>query len=129
MDTKAPVLIVLSLGVAVAMFQASGAASILTAGPSDDLESGDKFRQDASERNVEETGQRGQVNPESDSDIVGVILGSVPQFFALLGIPGLLSAELMSFGLWSWAAIPLGLLANLITWVGGFQIATGRPWE
>lgn len=128
MDTKAPLLIILSLGVGVAMYQASGAAAIIPYGPSEDLESGDVVENKSSQHNVEE-GVGGEVNPDSDSNIVGVIIGGSFKFVGLLTIPGLLSLEMMRLGIWSWAAIPLGFLANIITYIGLFQVVTGRIYE
>jgi len=58
-----------------------------------------------------------------------VILGTVPKMIGLLAIPGLISAELMNLGLWPWVAGPLGLLANIVTYIGGFQVVSGRIYE
>lgn len=132
MNTKTPLFVVLSLGVAVAIVQGSGAIGMWgMAGPADDLQSGDELRRQYDNHRLQEGsgGLNGTVNPESDSSIVGVILGTVPKMIGLLVVPGLLSHELATLGLWSWVAVPLGLLANLVTYIGGFQVVTGRLYE
>lgn len=131
MNTKAPLFLILSLGVAVAMVQGSGVVDLWgTAGPTDDLSSGDKLQEKADSHNLEgaedEDAYEGQVNDNTDSDFVGLVLGTVPKMLGLLVIPGMMGGELMALGIYSWAAIPLGLLTNLILYIMGFQIATGR---
>lgn len=129
MDTKAPLLIIISLGIAVAMWQASGGAAILgNPGPTDDLKSGETINNASGDASVDD-GYGGQVDPQSDSDIVGVILGSLGKFIALLAVPGVLSFELARLGLWWWAAAPLGVMANIVVYIGGFQVVTGRTYE
>jgi len=132
MNTKTPVFVVLSLGVAVAMVQGSGVINLWgTAGPADDLKSGDELERQYEDHQLQDGdgGLNGSVNPESDSDIVGVILGTVPKMIGLLVIPGLLSHELATLGLWTWAAVPIGLLANIVTYIGGFQVVSGRIYQ
>lgn len=133
MNTKTPLFVVLSLGVAVAMVQGSGVISLWgMAGPADDMKSGDELQSQYDNHSIQEGeggGFEGTVNPESDSDIVGVILGTVPKMIGLLAVPGLLSVELANLGLWTWAAVPIGLLANIVTYIGGFQVVSGRIYE
>lgn len=130
MDTKFPLIAILSIAVGVAIYQASGAAAILgNNGPSDDLQSGDEFRDNVSEHNVEDEGIQGNVNPEADSDIVGVILGGFGQFIGILTFPGMLSSEMAALGLPLFAAVPLGLLGNLFIYIGAFQVITNRMYE
>ncbi len=135
MNTKTPLFIVLSIGVATAMVQGSGVIDVWgMAGPADNMESADELRDQHANHTLQQdegdgSGYQGSVNPESDSDIVGVILGTVPKMIGLLAIPGLISAELMNLGLWPWVAGPLGLLANIVTYIGGFQVVSGRIYE
>lgn len=136
MNTKTPLFIVISIGVAVAIVQGSGAINIWgMAGPADNMESAEELQKQSADHSLQQgegdggSGLQGQVNPESDSDIVGVILGTLPKMIGLLAIPGLLSAEMMNLGLWPWVAGPLGLLGNLVTYVGGFQLVTNRMYE
>lgn len=132
MDTKLPLMLILCLGVAVAMFQASGAEAVLgNTGPSEDLKSGEQFNESARENNIDDDakGYDGNVNPEADSDIVGVILGSFGQFLAILTLPGILGSEMAALGVPAFAAVPLGLLGNMIIYIGGFQVLTNRVYE
>lgn len=133
MNTKTPVFVVLSLGVAVAIVQGSGVINMWgMAGPADDMKSGDELRRQYENHKLQKGeggGFNGTVNPSSDSDIVGIILGTVPKMIGLLVVPGLLSHELATLGLWTWAAVPIGLLANIVTYIGGFQIVSGRIYE
>lgn len=132
MNTKTPLFIVLSLGVAVAIVQGSGVINVWgMSGPADDMQSGDELERQYEDHRLQEGeggGLNGSVNPESDSDIVGVILGTVPKMIGLLVVPGLLSHELATLGLWTWAAVPIGLLANIVTYIGGFQVVSGRDY-
>lgn len=133
MNTKTPLFIVLSIGVATAMVQGSGVVNVWgMAGPTDDLKSGEELQRQHDNHELQESegdGLQGQVNPGSDSDIVGVILGTVPKMIGLLAVPGLLSVELVNLGLWTWAAVPIGLLANIVTYIGGFQVVSGRIYQ
>jgi len=134
MNTKTPLFIVLSIGVATAMVTMSGVTGIWgMAGPADDLVSGDQLKSQAENHSLAgddaEKPYKGQVNPEADSDITGLIIGTLPKMIGLLAVPGLLSWEMMRLGIWGWAAVPVGLLFNIVTYIGGFQLVTNRRYE
>jgi len=131
MDTKFPVIIMLSLGVGVLIFQLSGAGALLAHSGNPNYQSGDVLQgqsENASIENNESYG--GQVRADSDSNIVGVILGSIPRMLGLLAIPGALGSEIQLLTPAPWyVAQPVGMFFNIFVYIGGFQIATGRIYE
>lgn len=129
MDTKFPVLLTLSLGLGVLIFQMSGAAALLANTDQPNLQSGDILTDNNA--NIEnESAYGGNIQPDSDSNIVGVILGSIPRMLGLLAIPGMLGSEIQTLTPAPyWLAHPVGLFFNVIVYIGGFQVATGRIYE
>lgn len=129
MDTKFPVLLTLSLGLGVLIFQMSGAAALLANTNQPNLQSGDILTDNNA--NIEnESAYGGNIQPDSDSNIVGVILGSIPRMLGLLAIPGMLGSEIQTLTPAPyWLAHPVGLFFNVIVYIGGFQVATGRIYE
>lgn len=131
MDTKFPLILTLSLGVGVLIFQFSGAGAVLTHSTDRGFQSGEVLNVSAENADVgNESAYGGQVRGDSDSDIVGVILGSVPRMLGLLAVPGILGSEIQTLtpSPW-WVAHPVGLLMNIMMYIGGFQIISGRIYE
>lgn len=131
MDTKFPVVLVLSIGLAVLIFQLSGAALLLDNAGSIDSSTSDVLQDQNNRSNIEnESAYGGNIGPDSDSNIVGVVLGSIPRMLGLLAIPGVIGSEIqvLTPAPW-WIAQPVGMFFNIIVYIGGFQIATGRIYE
>ena len=131
MDTKFPIVLTLSIGLAVLIFQMSGAALLLDNTSQRDYATGGVLQDQSESASVEnESAYGGNIQPDSDSNIVGVILGSVPRMLGLLAIPGVLGSEIqMLTPAPYYVAHPVGLFFNVIIYIGGFQIATGRIYE
>lgn len=131
MDTKFPVVLVLSIGLAVLIFQLSGAAFFLENTTEREYASGNILENQNNASNVNnESAYGGNIGPDSDSNIVGVVLGSIPRMLGLLAIPGVIGSEIqvLTPAPW-WIAQPVGMFFNVIVYIGGFQIATGRVYE
>lgn len=128
MDTKFPVLLTLAIGVAVLIFQASGAVAYLENAQERDFQSDDLVSDN--DYDIEnESAYGGDVGASSESDIVGVILGSVPRLLGLIAWPGVMGAELQQLTPAPWyIAQPIGAMFNVIVYIGGFQVATGREY-
>jgi hypothetical protein len=130
MNTKFPLILTLAIGVAVLIFQLSGAGLYLENTTSRDFQS-DKIVQNNQEYSIENNSSYGgDVGASSESNIVGVIIGSIPRMLGLLAIPGVLGSELQTLTPAPYyVAQPIGFLFNIIIYIGGFQIATGRIYE
>lgn len=131
MDTKFPLILTLSLGVGVLIFQFSGAGAVLDNTTDRSFESGEALVGASEDANIEnDSAYGGNVRGDSDSDIVGVILGSVPRMLGLLAVPGILGGELQTLtpAPW-WVAHPIGLFLNIFMYIGGFQVVAGRLYE
>lgn len=130
MDTKFPVILTLSIGVGVLIFQLSGAGALLTNTGSQSYQSDDVLMDQHNNSNIEnESAYGGDVGASSESDIVGVIIGSIPRMLSLLAIPGILGGEIQTLTPAPWyVAHPVGLFFNIVVYIGGFQVATGREY-
>lgn len=134
MDTKFPLILTLSLGVGVLIFQFSGAGAVLTNTTDRGFQSGEALTGASENASLEEgngtSPYGGNVRGDSDSDIVGVILGSVPRMLGLLAVPGIIGSEIQTLtpAPW-WVAHPVGLFLNIFMYIGGFQIVAGRIYE
>jgi len=130
MDTKLPVILVLSLAVAAAMWGGSGIAADLTTDPASGLQSQDDLEDEANESSISEDGElEGPVASNEEGNIVGLIISSARSIAGVFGLAMLLPLELMALGIPGWAAIPLGFLAQIIVGIGLIQFATGRVFR
>lgn len=126
-----PVILTLSIGLGVLIFQSSGAVGLLDHASQSDFQSsgviGDNNNQYSIENN---SSYGGQVQETSNNNIFGVILGSIPRMLGLLAIPGYLGSDLQTLtpAPW-WVAQPVGGFINIIVYIGGFQVVTGRFYE
>jgi hypothetical protein len=131
MNTKFPVVLVLVIGASVLIFQLSGAVALLDNTSARNFDSGAIVQDQNGNYSIEnESAYGGQVNAEADSNIAGVIIGSIPRMLGLLAVPGILGSELQTLTPAPWyVAQPIGGLFNIIVYIGGFQIVTGRYFE
>lgn len=131
MDTKFPVIVTLALGAGILIFQMSGAGMYLDNTNDQNFRSGEILEDKSDIANIEnESAYGGQVRSDSDSNIVGVILGSIPRMLGLLAVPGMLGSELQTLTPAPYyVAHPVGLFLNIFVYIGGFQIAAGRMYE
>jgi hypothetical protein len=130
MDTKFPVILTLSIGAAVLIFQLSGAGALFANTTSQSYASDDVLVDQNDRTNIEnESAYGGQVGASAESDIVGVIIGSIPRMLSLLAMPGVLASELQTLTPAPWyIAQPVGFFFNIVVYIGGFQVATGREY-
>jgi len=130
MDTKLPVILVLSLAVGAAMWGGSGIGDELTTNPASDLQSQDDFEEEANDSSISDGGEfAGPVASNDEGNIVGLIISGARSIAGIFGLALLLPRELITLGIPAWAAIPLGLLAQIIVGIGIVQFATGRVFR
>jgi hypothetical protein len=130
MDTKLPVIMVLSLAVASMMWSASGIGAELTTNPASGLSSGDDVESQANQSEINDEGNyTGPVGGDDEGNIIGLILSGASSIAGVFGLALLLPEELMALGIPQWAAMPLGFLAQIIVGIGIVQFVTGRVFR
>lgn len=130
MDTKLPVILVLSLAVAAAMWGGSGIAADLTTNPAGDLQSDGNFEEEANDSSISDDGEfEGPVASNEEGNIVGLIISGGRSIAGVFALAVLLPGELIALGIPAWAALPLGLLAQMIVGIGIIQFVTGRVFR
>lgn len=127
MRTLYPVLVVIALGMAGIMWSMSG-FGLLFGGddPVSDLESEDRLNKSAENLQDDESLE---VSDRGGDSFVGSIISAGDQVIGFAKSAVLLPAELQRIGLPPWMAIPLGLGAQSIAFIGFLQFITGRVYE
>lgn len=127
MRTLYPVLIVIAIGMASIMWSMSGFGLLFgNDDPVSDLESEDRLNQSA--QNLEED-ESLEVSDQGRDSFVGSVISAGEQMIGFAKSAVLLPAELQRIGLPPWMAIPLGLGAQSIAFIGFLQFLTGRIYE
>lgn len=127
MRTLYPVLIVIAIGMASIMWSMSG-FGLLFGGddPVDGLESGQQVNESAEKLSDDESLE---VSDQGRDSFVGSVISGGEQVIGFVKSAVLLPAELQRIGLPPWMAIPLGLGAQSIAFIGFLQFLTGRVYE
>lgn len=128
MKAKFPLIFIICLSVAGMMWGLSGVGDVFVSDPSEDLNSPDEFN-DTVENSSLEDGMEGSSAGSGDGDIIGLILNGGQSIIGILRLVLLLPLELQNMGFPRWFAWPIGLMAELITIIGLFQLMMGRQYE
>lgn len=127
MRTIAAVGVVLALGVAGMMLGMSGFADAWGASPPKTTAAQEELNKSAGEVGPGNTPVSGPVS-SADSSIVGLISSGLGGAVKVAGAVILLPLTLVNLGFPAWFAVPLGLLAQVITGIGIIEFATNREW-
>lgn len=126
MRTIAALGIVLSLALGMMVVNMSGYAAIVGSGDQKpDLASPDAVEEVGNNSSVQE-GVEGSADNADDGDIVGLILGGSNQLGDILGLVTMLPTELVALGMPWYMAYPIGLLAQIVIFIGLLQAVLGR---
>lgn len=118
-------LLVISLGASITMFQMAGLPAILGLGTTSDLNS-DKALQNSSQNlDPNDQGLEGAASQQEGS-IVGLIIGGGQALFTFLGAVVLLPFEMNKLGFPWWFAFPTGLVLQIHAGISGIQFAVNR---
>lgn len=129
MRTIAPVILILAIGTAGIMWSLSGFGLVYGTGdPVDDIESGEQVNKSAENLQPEEDESFSTSNRGGDS-FVGSVISAGSQIMSLVTAAVLLPMELQRIGLPQWFALPLGLSAQTVAFIGFLQFVSGRVWE
>jgi hypothetical protein len=134
MRTAPILLFVVAFATGVLIFQLAGVADVFSAGdPTDDLESGERFEEQASDQGLEQgeddEGFTASVMSAADDTLAGFIIKAVSIAFGFMRLVVLLPVELQNLGAPRWAAYPLGLFAQTFGLFGLAQFMSGRVYR
>ena len=132
MRTRDVVGVVLCFGLAFSLLSGSGIGAVVFAESPDGDQTTralDDIADDADlEEDEENSGFVASVFGDNEPTIIGLVL-EAGQFFTGLAVAvALLPVTLIELGLPSYAAIPLGSIAQIIAFVGVAQFITGREF-
>lgn len=131
MRTLYPVVVILAIGVAGVMWSMSGIGLIYgQEDPVDTGESSDKLNETAEspEQDSDDGGLFGIGNVGEES-FVGIAISAAGSIVDFVTAAVLLPLELQRLGLPRWFALPLGLGAQSIAFVGFLQFIAGRDYR
>jgi len=131
MRTTAPVVFVLALGVAFAVFGSTGLAGVwgvADAPGGEQVESNlNQSAANSSAGNPSEfDGQVGE--SDGETNLIGLTIASLDIIASAGAAVVLLPVTLISLGMPAYAAVPLGLFLQVIVGIGIVEFATGREW-
>lgn len=127
MRTIAPVLLVMALGVSGMMLGLSGFDTAWGAPAPETGAAQEELNKSAEKVNPQNTPISGPVSA-SDSSTVGLIASALGTITDMVGAVVVLPMTLINLGFPAWFAVPLGMLAQLITGVGLIEFAINREW-
>lgn len=127
MRTIAFVLVVFSIGVAVAMVTGAGFADAWGGQPPQSQAAQEELENASSGANPNAEPIQGPVS-SGESSLTGIIVDGFTSIFDFASAVVALPATLMDLGFPGWFANPVGRIAQLIAGIGGIQFATGRDW-
>lgn len=128
MNTKWVWGIAISVAAAGLMWQLAGFGGLFSGtSPGDTISSGGDLNETANETGVA-TNYTGDASP-SDGNLVGLALSSVGRFVDAVTFAAGLHYELISLGLPTWAAQPLGDIISLLLAIGIIQFGGNRIWN
>lgn len=119
------VLLVVSLGAAITMFQMAGLPAILGLGTTGDLNSDDALKNSSDAVDPNDQGLEGAASQQEGS-IVGLIIGGGQAIFTFLGAVVLLPFEMNKLGFPWWFAFPTGLVLQIHAGITGIQFGVNR---
>lgn len=129
MRTKAPILFVMAVLVVGMAWQMAGVASMLAgSGPGSGIPAS-QLNDTAGEYNVNDGGLDGSASGGSGSDIIGLVIGGVQDLADIIGLAVMLPFILVELGIPYYWAYPLGLIGQLIAFIGLAELATNRDWS
>lgn len=127
MRTIAPVMVVMALGVAGMMLGMSGFNDAWGAPAPQTSAAQEELNQSAERVDPQETPISGPVSA-ADSSTVGLIASALGTITDMVAAVVVLPLTLINLGFPPFFAVPLGLLAQLITGVGLIEFAVNREW-
>lgn len=119
------VLLVISLGAAITMFQMAGLPAILGLGTTGDLQSDEALQNSSDNLDPNEQGLEGAASQQEGS-IVGLIVGGGRAIFTFVGAVVLLPFEMARLGFPWWFAFPAGLVLQIHASIAGIQFGVNR---
>lgn len=121
-------MLMISIGAAVLMFQASGYAGLYGSDPTAGLEPlGDSVKEEANNsRGANKPDAYGGAASGSDEPLINFILDGGGAVLSVFNLVGALPNALIAFGLPRWFAQPIGYVAQIIMGLGAVQFITGR---
>jgi len=132
MRTLYPVVVILAIGVAGVMWSMSGIGLIYGQDdPVDTGESSDKLNETAQSPEQESEGDGGLfgIGNVGEESFVGIAVSAADSIISFVTAAVLLPLELQRLGLPRWFALPLGLGAQSIAFVGFLQFIAGRDYR
>jgi len=127
MRTIAPTFAVLALAVAGMMLGMSGFSAAWGAPAPQTDRAQDDLNSSAADLAPESGPVSGPVSA-ADSSIVGLLASGVQGAVEVAGAVALLPVTLINLGFPAWFAVPLGLVAYILTGIGIVEFATNREW-
>lgn len=131
MRTAWALLLTFAFATGVLMFQLAGVGAMFGVGnPTADLDSGDRFADEADD-NILEEGDGESFNPDArgQDNLVGFIISGFSVVFGYVKIAVLLPVEFQNIGAPRWAAYPAGLFIQTLVVIGAAQFGSGRVWS
>lgn len=131
MRTAWALLLTFSFATGVLIFQLAGVGALFGVGsPAADLDSGDRFAEEADD-NILEEGNDESFNPDArgQDNLVGFIISGFGIVFGYIRIAVLLPIEFQNLGAPRWAAYPAGLFIQTMVIFGAAQFGSGRIWS
>lgn len=133
MRTAWALLLTFSFATGVLIFQLAGVGALFGVGnPTADLQSGDRFADEADDNILEdEEGNDESFNPDArgQDNLVGFIISGFGIVFSYIRIAVLLPVEFQNLGAPRWAAYPVGLFIQTLVVFGAAQFGSGRIWS
>lgn len=132
METKTVIGVVLCFGVAFAMLGGSGVGAAVFGENPDDHETTraiDKIADNAAvDEDDEDSGLSAEVTGDSEPTLVGVAIAGGQFAVQLVAAVALLPLTLMQLGFPSYAAVPLGGIAQIVGLIGLVQFIRGSEY-
>lgn len=123
------VLLVLSLGAAITMYQMAGVGAALGLGGPDDYRTDDELQSQAGDLNPNGTNGDPALEgsaSQQEGSIVGLIINGASAVFTFLGAVILLPLEMNNLGFPWWFAFPVGLILQIHAGITGVQFTVNR---
>ena len=131
MQTKTVIGLVLCFGVAFSMLGGSGIGAAIFGedpGEHETTRAIDKIAEDAEVDDDEDSGLSAEVAGDSEPTLVGVAISGGQFAVQLVAAVALLPLTLMQLGFPSYAAIPLGGIAQIVALIGLVQFIRGSEY-
>jgi len=129
MRTTFPIMVVLALGIAIALFTGSGFNALIQGDTPAAQQISERVNSTANDTSAGRGELAGSRSGADDSSIVGLAISGGRNIAKITGMVALLPVTLHNLGFPQWFASPIGWSLTILISIGVMQFITGRIYE